>query len=184
MICKPFLSVLALSCVLLAVAPACATTPMATQDEIIRTAVTEPSTEVRAAVALTPAAQMAAAFNDISNTLDDAAAAWSGGNIDAIMGYYDQDQAILVLIDDEPHKGPVPVQAMLEARAARAGGLGTMNYEWFEILQLDAHTAIVSGRMVISRNDAHYRGLFTRVLRRTENGWRIMHDQMALPPLA
>jgi len=38
--------------------------------------------------------------------------------------------------------------------------------------------------MIISRNGTHYRGLFTRVLRRTEDGWRIMHDQIALPPEA
>lgn len=180
MIRTRILPALALSSILAMGLPACATA----QDEIIRTARTEPVSEARAETALTPAAASAAAFDQISNTLDDAAAAWSEGDVDKIMGFYDQSQPLLVLIANEPLKGPEPVRAMLEVRAAREGGLGVMNYEWFETLQLDAHTAIASGRVIISRDGTHYRGLFTRVLRRTVDGWRIMHDQMALPPEA
>lgn len=178
-ILRPFATA-TLSLVILTGLPSCATA----QDEIIRTARTEPVSEARAETALTPAAASAAAFDQISTTLDDAAAAWSEGNVEKVMGFYDQNQPLLVLIANEPFKGPEPVRAMLDARAAREGGLGVMNYEWFETLQLDAHTAIASGRMIISRNGTHYRGLFTRVLRRTEDGWRIMHDQIAVPPEA
>ncbi len=180
MIRTRILPALALSSLIALGVPACATA----QDEIIRTARTEGPSEARSEVALTPAAASAAAFDQISATLDDAAAAWSEGDIDKVMGFYDQNQPLLVLLANEPFKGPEPVRGMLEARAARQGGLGIMNYEWFETLQLDAHTAIASGRMIITRNGTHYRGLFTRVLRRTEDGWRIMHDQMAVPPEA
>ena len=98
------------------------------------------------------------------------------------MDYYIQDQPLLVLIGDEPMKGPEPVRQWLQARTARKGGIGVMNYEWFETMQLDAHTAVVSGRVIVSRDGVHSRGLFTRVLSRTANGWKILHDQMALPP--
>jgi len=171
------LSALALSTLILAGAPACASA-----QDVVRTARTEPAvTEARAQTALTPAAASAAAFDQISDTLDRAAAAWSEGNVEDVMGFYDQDQPLLVLMGDLPLKGPEPVREQLTRMAARQGGLGVMNYEWFETMQLDAHTAVVSGRMVVSRNGVHHRGLFTRVLRRTADGWRILHDQMAIP---
>lgn len=179
MISNRLLPVLALSSVLLAGAPACATA----QDEIIRTARTEqPALEAREQHSLKPGVSSAQLFDQISDTLDEAAASWSSGDIDRIMAHYTLDQPLLVLYGDEPMKGPEPVRAWLEARAARPGGLGTMNYEWFETLQLDDYTAVTSGRMIVTINGTHHRALFTRLMRRTVDGWQILHDQIALPP--
>lgn len=181
MISSRVLPVLALSSVLLVGAPACATA----QDEVIRTARTEqPSLEAREQHSLKPSVTSAQLFDQVSDTLDAAAASWSSGDIDAIMGHYTVDQPLLVLYGDEPLKGPEPVRAWLEARKARAGGLGTMNYEWFETLQLDDYTAVASGRMIVTINGQHHRALFTRLLRRSVDGWQILHDQIALPPEA
>lgn len=174
------LTALALSSILILGAPACATA----QEEIVRTNRVEPVSAARAQVALNPDRYSAAAFDQISNTLEDAAAAWSSGDVEKVMGFYDQDQPLLVLIGDAPLKGPEPVRRHLDQMALREGGLGVMNYEWFETLQIDSYTAVVSGRMVISRNGVHHRGLFTRVLRQTQDGWKILHDQIALPPEA
>lgn len=123
-------------------------------------------------------------FTQISDTLDEAAAAWSEGDIDKVITYYISDQPLLVLIGDTPLKGPEPVRELLAQYQQRPGQMGTMNYEWFEILQLDAHTAAISGRIVLTRDGQQYRGLFTRIMRRTTDGWKIMHDHLALPPEA
>ncbi|WP_292052910.1 MULTISPECIES: YybH family protein [unclassified Brevundimonas] len=173
-----FLPVIALSSILLVGAPACATA----QDEVIRTARTEqPALEAREQHSLKPTVSTAQLFDQISDTLDAAAAAWSSGDIDAVMQHYSVDQPLLVLYGDEPLKGPEPLRAWLEAQQARPGGLGTMNYEWFETLQLDDYTAVTSGRMIITVNGQHHRALFTRLLRRSTDGWQILHDQIALP---
>ncbi|WP_297800477.1 nuclear transport factor 2 family protein [uncultured Brevundimonas sp.] len=177
MISSRLLPALALSSILLAGAPACATT----QDEIVRTSNQPPALEAREEVSLSPSQHTAQLFTQISDTLDDAAAAWSSGDVDQIMKFYAEDQPLLVLYGDEPLKGPEPVRAWLEARSARAGGLGTMNYEWFETLQLDDYTAVTSGRMIITVNGQNQRALFTRLLRRSASGWEILHDQIALP---
>lgn len=175
------LPVLMLSSILMIGAPACATA----QDEIIRTARSEqPTLEAREQHSLKPGVSTAQLFDQVSDTLDAAAAAWSSGDVDAVMGHYTVDQPLLVLYGDEPLKGPEPVRAWLEARKARPGGLGTMNYEWFETLQLDDYTAVTSGRMIITVNGQHHRALFTRLLRRSADGWEILHDQIALPPAA
>ena len=149
--------------------------PVATQnlDEVIRTA---PSERARPSTPST-----AQTFDALSNLLDEAAAVWSEGDIDAVMKIYVDDEPLLVFLGDTPLKGPEAVRAALEARAAD-GGLGAMSYEWFETLQFDANTAVVSGRVIMARKGAVHRGLFTRVLRRTPDGWRIVHDQLAWGP--
>ena len=100
------------------------------------------------------------------------------------MATYVADEPLLVFLGDTPIKGPDAVRAALETRAAQPGGLGQMTYEWFETLQFDVNTTVVSGRVVMRREGRTDRGLFTRVLRRTEDGWRIVHDQLAWGPNA
>ncbi|MGH7028368.1 YybH family protein [Brevundimonas sp.] len=145
-------------------------------DEVIRTARTEaPAASLPPVVVPT----LAETFDAVSNTLDAAAEAWSSGDVSAVMATYVADEPLLVFLGDTPIKGPDAVRAALEARAAQPGGLGLMTYEWFETLQFDVNTTVVSGRVVVRREGQTQRGLFTRVLRRTEDGWRIVHDQLA-----
>lgn len=150
-------------------------------DEVIRTARTEAPAPLAPPVAVPTTAET---FDAVSNTLDAAAEAWSSGDVEAVMATYVQDEPLLVFLGDTPLKGPDSVRAALEARAAQPGGLGQMTYEWFETLQFDVNTTVVSGRVVMRREGKTDRGLFTRVLRRTEDGWRIVHDQLAWGPNA
>ena len=145
-------------------------------DEVIRTARTEVPVVSTPPVAVPTTAET---FDAVSNTLDAAAEAWSSGDVEAVMATYVNDEPLLVFLGDTPVKGPDAVRAALEARAAQPGGLGQMTYEWFETLQFDVNTTVVSGRVVMRREGKTHRGLFTRVLRRTEDGWRIVHDQLA-----
>jgi len=150
-------------------------------DEVIRTARTEAPAPLAPPVAVPTTAET---FDAVSNTLDAAAEAWSSGDVEAVMATYVQDEPLLVFLGDTPLKGPDSVRAALQARAAQPGGLGQMTYEWFETLQFDVNTTVVSGRVVMRREGKTDRGLFTRVLRRTEDGWRIVHDQLAWGPNA
>lgn len=153
-------------------------------DEVIRTARTEAPVATPRVAVLPPVVvpTTAETFDAVSNTLDAAAAAWSSGDVEAVMATYVADEPLLVFLGDTPLKGPDAVRAALQARAARPGGLGQMTYEWFETLQFDVNTTVVSGRVVLRREGQTHRGLFTRVLRRTEDGWRIVHDQLAWGP--
>lgn len=158
---------------------ACATGRSGQEDEIIRTAPREVRTSATSPATAHPSTAMT--FDAISGFLDEAAAAWSSGDLDQVMGTYGVDEPLLVFLGDQPLKGPDAVRTALEVRAAE-GGLGAMSYEWFETLQFDANTAVVSGRIIMARKGAIHRALFTRVLRRTEDGWKIVHDQIGLSP--
>lgn len=172
------LAALALSVVLATGSSACAQSVgmQGGGDEVIRTARSEAPALLAPPVVVPTTAET---FDAVSNTLDAAAEAWSSGDVEAVMATYVQDEPLLVFLGDTPLKGPDSVRAALEARAAQPGGLGQMTYEWFETLQFDVNTTVVSGRVVMRREGQTHRGLFTRVLRRTEDGWRIVHDQLA-----
>lgn len=171
------LAALALSVALATGSSACAQSVGG--DEVIRTARTEAPAASTPPVVVPTTAET---FDAVTNTLDAAAEAWSSGDVDAVMATYVADEPLLVFLGDTPLKGPDAVRAALVARAAQPGGLGLMTYEWFETLQFDVNTTVVSGRVVLRRNSKTSRGLFTRVLRRTEDGWRIVHDQLAWGP--
>ena len=150
-------------------------------DEVIRTARNETPAVSTPPVVVPTTAET---FDAVSNTLDAAAEAWSSGDVEAVMATYVADEPLLVFLGDTPVKGPDAVRAVLEARAAQPGGLGQMTYEWFETLQFDVNTTVVSGRVVMRREGKTHRGLFTRILRRTVDGWLIVHDQLAWGPEA
>jgi ketosteroid isomerase-like protein len=175
------LAALALSVALATGSSACAqtTAPQGGGDEVIRTArIESPSSSLPPVIVPTTAET----FDAVTNTLDAAAEAWSSGDVEAVMATYVADEPLLVFLGDTPLKGPDAVRAALTARAAQPGGLGQMTYEWFETLQFDVNTTVVSGRVVVRRDARTSRGLFTRVLRRTPDGWRIVHDQLAWGP--
>jgi ketosteroid isomerase-like protein len=144
---------------------------------VAREAATSAAAGAPAAVAAPPTT--AETFDAVSDALDAAAAAWTSGEVDAVMATYVHDEPLLVFLGDTPLKGPDSVRAALDARAAEPGGLGALSYEWFETLQFDVNTAVVSGRAVMTRDGKTHRGLFTRILRRTADGWLIVHDQLA-----
>lgn len=186
MIRSRLLSAFVASVLLVGGTSACARSALQTGgDEVIRTARVGGAREAVAPIA--PGAPVAVVappttaetFDAISDALDAAAAAWSSGQVDAVMATYVHDEPLLVFLGDTPLKGPDSVRAALDARAAQPGGLGTLSYEWFETLQFDVNTAVVSGRAVVTRNGKSHRGLFTRILRRTVDGWLIVHDQLA-----
>lgn len=177
MTCLRLIASLSFSAAILTATSACASGTGVGQDEIIRTAPLERSGGLAGASPSTTAQT----FDAVSNFLDEAAAVWSEGDVDAVMAIYADDEPLLVFLGDNPLKGPQAVRAALEARAAD-GGLGAMSYEWFETLQFDANTVVASGRVIMARKGEIHRGLFTRVLRRTPEGWRIVHDQLAWGP--
>ncbi|OWR22855.1 DUF4440 domain-containing protein [Brevundimonas diminuta] len=191
MICSRFLAAAAATVLLVGGTTACAHGAVQTGgDEVIRTARVGVSREAAptaasgAPVAVAAPPTTAETFDAVSDALDAAAAAWTSGQVDAVMATYVHDEPLLVFLGDTPLKGPDSVRAALDARAAAPGGLGTLSYEWFETMQFDVNTAVVSGRAVMTRDGKTHRGLFTRILRRTVDGWLIVHDQLAWGPEA
>lgn len=192
MIRSRLLSVLAVSALIAGGTSACAqsSSVMGGGDEVIRTARVGASRDAAPAPVEGAPAPVAAppttaeTFDAVSDALDAAAAAWTSGQVDAVMATYVHDEPLLVFLGDTPLKGPDSVRAALDARAAEPGGLGALSYEWFETLQFDVNTAVVSGRAVMTRDGKTHRGLFTRILRRTVDGWLIVHDQLAWGPEA
>ena len=130
------LATLALSVALASGTSACAQSVgmLGGGDEVIRTARSEAPVSLAPPVVVPTTAET---FDAVSDALDAAAAAWTSGQVDAVMATYVHDEPLLVFLGDTPLKGPDSVRAALDARAAAPGGLGTLSYEWFETMQFD-----------------------------------------------
>jgi len=106
-------------------------------------------------------------------------AAWNRGNIEAFMaeGYWNSDD-MTFLSGGAWTRGYEPVLESFRARyTAGDAEMGRLNFSNLETLVLSEDTGIVRGRWKLTFSDeSESGGLFTLLMRRFEEGWRIVHD--------
>jgi beta-aspartyl-peptidase (threonine type) len=143
-----------LPCLLLALA-ACATPPTLTLAE---------KADVRTALVEVCRAQQAA---------------WNGGSVEAFMaeGYWNSDD-MTFLSGGTWTRGYEPVLERFRARYAKGDAeMGRLTFSNLETLVLSEDTGIVRGRWKLAfADESETGGLFTLLMRRFEDGWRIVHD--------
>jgi len=54
--------------------------------------------------------------------------------------------------------------------------MGTLNFSEIEITPIDRNTALVVGRWELKRAGDEPHGRFTLIFKKTNQGWRIVHD--------
>ena len=106
-------------------------------------------------------------------------AAWNGGNIEAFMaeGYWNSDD-MTFLSGGTWTRGYEPVLERFRARYATGDAeMGRLTFSNLETLVLGEDTGIVRGRWKLGFSDeSETGGLFTVLVRRFGDGWRIVHD--------
>ena len=122
--------------------------------------------------------QQAAA--DVRAVLDQQVEAWNRGDVDAFMqGYWRSEQTEFV--------GSTGIlrgwQAVLERYRKTypdRRAMGTLTFSDLEINSLGPEAALVVGRWRLEREHDRPVGIFTLVLRRFPEGWRIIHDHTSM----
>ena len=106
-------------------------------------------------------------------------AAWNGGNIESFMaeGYWDSGD-MTFLSGGTWTRGYDPVLERFKARYASGDAeMGRLTFSNLETLVLSEETGIVRGRwQLVFSDESQSGGLFTLLMRRFEDGWRIVHD--------
>ncbi len=113
---------------------------------------------------------------NIRDLLSTQAEAWNRGDIDGFMdGYWKSDQTTF--------SGSSGVsrgwQALLERYRRRypdRAAMGRLTFTDLEITMLSRGAALVLGRWQLETASGHPGGVFSLVLRRLPQGWRIIHD--------
>jgi ketosteroid isomerase-like protein len=108
--------------------------------------------------------------------LDRQAAAWNAGDLDGFMDGYWRSEKTRFASGGNVSLGWQTVLDRYRARYRDRAAMGTLHFTDVQVSPLARDTALAYGRWQLQRmHDAPW-GLFTLILRKTADGWRIVHD--------
>ena len=131
-----------------------------------------------AAAAAQDAAQDAAAAPEqaILDLLRSAEDAWNMGHLEGYMAAYHESDDLRFASGDEVTYGWESALQRYEQRYRDRAAMGTLTFEHLDVTLLGDDTAYVFGSWELKRPADRPDGLFTLVLRKFPEGWRIVHD--------
>ncbi len=104
------------------------------------------------------------------------AAAWNRGDIDGFMqGYWNSEQLRFASGDSVTY-GWAAAQQRYHAHYPDRAAMGVLEFSDLDVELLAPDAAIVFGRWTLQREHDRPHGLFTLVLRKTGDGWKISRD--------
>jgi uncharacterized protein (TIGR02246 family) len=113
----------------------------------------------------------------IRKVLDDQVKAWNKGDLEGFMAGYWMSPELTFSSGGEQTKG---WQATLQRYRKRYQGegkeMGKLTFSEVQVQLLGPDSAYVRGRFQLVRSKDKPSGLFTLILRRFPEGWRIVHD--------
>lgn len=121
----------------------------------------------------------------ITTLLDDQRQAWNRGDIAAFMEGYVHTPELVFTSGGNIRRGWQETHDRYLARyGTDTSTMGTLAFEVLELTPLGADGAVVLGRWALSGLDDPAGGVFTVVLERRPEGWRIVHDHTSSNPPA
>lgn len=112
----------------------------------------------------------------IRRVMDDQAAAWNRGDIEAFMaGYWRSDKLVFVSGDKVTRGWQQTLDNYKRSYDTRAK-MGTLTFSDLEFSILSKDAAIVLGSWALKRETDNPKGKFTLTFRKFKDGWRIVMD--------
>jgi len=102
--------------------------------------------------------------------------AWNRGDIDSFMNGYARADTTVFVSGDEVMRGWQTVRDRYLKKYSDRAKMGTLTFADLEIEQLGPDSAVALGRWELKRASDSPHGRFTLILRKTPDGWRIVHD--------
>jgi uncharacterized protein (TIGR02246 family) len=119
----------------------------------------------------------------IQKVLDDQMAAWNRGDLAAYMQGYAKIDGLVFTSGGNIRKGWQDAFDHYQARyATDKSSMGKLAFEILSIDPVGADGAIVLGNWILTGSPHDGRGVFSLVLARRPEGWRIIHDHTSLAP--
>ncbi|HLJ50874.1 MAG TPA: nuclear transport factor 2 family protein [Bryobacteraceae bacterium] len=127
---------------------------------------------------------VAAPKDDIIAVIQKSADDWNRGDLAAYVQCYEPSKETTFVSSEVVH-GTDGILARYKRNYPDQAHMGKLTFSQLQVRPLSADIAIATGRFTLERAaDAggHATGLFTLVLRRDSNGWRIIHDHTHATP--
>ncbi len=113
----------------------------------------------------------------VTAVLDAQAAAWNRGDLGGYMAGYLRSEALVFTSGGKIRRGWQPTFDHYQARYGKdPAAMGTLRFEILEVQSLGADGAVVLGNWILTGSPSDGRGVFSVVLERRPEGWRIVHD--------
>lgn len=130
-----------------------------------------------AAFALLAAAHAGEPEEDIRAVLAMQTEAWNKGDIHRFMDGYVPSDELRFVSGNEQKRGHGKTLARYLSTYDSAAKMGTLSFKDLEVQILSDDAAMVFGRFLLVRPEVgDATGLFTLIFRKTDEGWRIVHD--------
>jgi uncharacterized protein (TIGR02246 family) len=115
--------------------------------------------------------------NEIRQVLDDQVAAWNKGDLDGFMaGYWNSKDLTFYSGKDKRQGWEETLQRYKMRYQGEGKEMGTLAFSELEIKLLADDYAVVKGRWKVIMKKENLEGLFTLIMRKTDKGWKIIHD--------
>ena len=112
----------------------------------------------------------------IQAVLDAQCAAWNRGDIEGFMDGYERSEKTVFVGGDNVTRGWQTVLARYKKNYDSREKMGTLTFSDLEITSLGNDGALVLMRWHLQRAKDEPHGRSTLIMRRTKQGWKIVHD--------
>ncbi len=128
---------------------------------------------VTSAFSQTKAAKNAKAIQDV---LDAQCAAWNRGDIEGFMDGYERSEKTVFVGGDNVTRGWQTVLDRYKRNYDSREKMGTLTFSDLEITPIGNDSALILMRWHLQRAKDEPHGRSTLIMRRTKQGWKIVHD--------
>jgi uncharacterized protein (TIGR02246 family) len=132
---------------------------------------------MRYALLLVAAAVAFAQGDEVRKLLKDSEDAWNRGDLVTFASFYDDNATFIGR--EVTHGGPDAIVARYKRGYPDREHMGTLTFSEIDVKPLGEGYALANGKFSLKRTAAgggDATGRFTLVLRKTNKGWRIIHD--------
>jgi beta-aspartyl-peptidase (threonine type) len=112
----------------------------------------------------------------VRSVLDAQVAAWNRGDIERFMEGYRRSPETVFISGDSLTRGWQTVLDRYKKSYDSREKMGTLSFLEIQIVPTSRDTAVAYGRWQLTRSADTPHGRFTLLFRRTQEGWRIVHD--------
>ncbi len=115
--------------------------------------------------------------DDIRAVLDAQAAAWNRGDLEGFMtGYWNSEQLTFFSGSDPKHGWQATIDRYRKKYQGADREMGQLTFDALDIVVINGRHAWVRGRWKLVTSKETFGGLFTLIVEKKPEGWRIVHD--------
>jgi ketosteroid isomerase-like protein len=119
----------------------------------------------------------------ITGVLEAQVAAWNRGDLAAYMEGYAKIDALIFTSGGNIRRGwQTAFDHYKERYAKDRAAMGTLKFELLSIDAIGADGAVVLGKWILTGSPSDGSGVFSVILERRPEGWRIVHDHTSSAP--